>query len=130
MFSKIFTKKSSIVAYFGVKSREELMPSVAVFQAEEGKRSLPKGAHVRFDVETRGIQSKCNFAKHTNYTRTVAPSPLYTCTQCTVLYTVYCTVHLYLLTHPSFYIFCLVISAIEYCTVEGPSAVHCTYSVH
>ena len=47
------------------------MPSVAVFQAEEGKRSLPKGAHVRFDVETRGIQSKCNFAKHTNYTRTV-----------------------------------------------------------
>ena len=103
------------------------MPSVAVFQAEEGKRSLPKGAHVRFDVETRGIQSKCNFAKHTNYTRTVAPSPLYTCTQCTVLYTVYCTVHLYLLTHPSFYIFCLVISAIEY----SRGALGCTlYSVH
>jgi hypothetical protein len=39
------------------------MHSVAVFQAEEGKRSLPKGAHVRFDVETRGIQSKCNFAQ-------------------------------------------------------------------
>ena len=83
MFSKIFTKKSSIVAFFGVKSREELMPSVAVFQAEEGKRSLPKGAHVRFDVETRGIQSKCNFAKHTNYTRTV----LY----CTVHSVLYCT---------------------------------------
>ena len=46
-----------------MKDRQELMPSVAVFQAEEGKRSLPKGAHVRFDVETRGIQSKCNFAQ-------------------------------------------------------------------
>jgi hypothetical protein len=46
-----------------VEDCQELKPSVAVFQAEEGKRSLPKGAHVRFDVETRGIQSKCNFAK-------------------------------------------------------------------
>ena len=34
--------------------------SVAAFQAEEGKRSLPKGAHVRFDVENLGASnSKC-----------------------------------------------------------------------
>jgi len=35
-------------------------------QAEDGKRSLPKGAHVRFDVENLGASnSKCNFAtKH------------------------------------------------------------------
>ena len=42
------------------------MLSAAAFQAEDGKRSLPKGAHVRFDVENLGASnSKCNFAtKH------------------------------------------------------------------
>jgi len=42
-------------------------------QAEEGKRTLPKGAHVRFDVESLGAgvtaNSKCNFATETAFYR-------------------------------------------------------------
>jgi hypothetical protein len=42
------------------------MLSVVASQAEDGKRSLPKGAHVRFDVENLGASnSKCNFATKT-----------------------------------------------------------------
>ena len=54
-------------------NRIQLIFSAAVFQAEEGKRTLPKGAHVRFDVESLGAgvtaNSKCNFATETAFYR-------------------------------------------------------------